>query len=197
VQLNYRTDAGYSVLTWDKVEQAYSYEIKYTVTKNDGTTVTKKAEMEGLCRLHIEGEELEDASNLHVKIRAKDGCGNHFSDWTQVDFQIKGLTAISKVTTTEKNNADETQNGDDVKPEQPKTEQAETEQPETEQAKTEQPKTEQVETEQSEVEQPKTEQAETEQPEIEQPKTEQVGTEQSKTEQVETEQPKAEQVETE
>jgi hypothetical protein len=177
VQLNYRTEAGYSTLTWDKVEQAYSYEIKYTVTKNDGTTVTKKAEMEGLCRLHIEGEELEDASNLRVKIRAKDGCGNHSSDWTQIDFQIQDMIAVSDATTTAKNNADQTQNDDDVKPEQPKTEQAETEQPETEQ-----PKTEQAETEQPETEQPETEQAETEQPKAELP-----GTEQSKTEQVETE----------
>jgi hypothetical protein len=147
------------------------------VTKNDGTTVTKKAEMEGLCRLHIEGEELEDASNLRVKIQAKDGCGNHSSDWTQIDFQIQDMIAVSDATTTAKNNADQTQNDDDVKPEQPKTEQAETEQPEIEQP---------------EPEQPKTEQAETEQPKAELP-----GTEQSKTEQAETEQPKAEQVETE
>jgi hypothetical protein len=49
--------------------------------------VTKTVEQIGLCRLHLESEELEDASSLKVELRAKDGCGDdsHASDWTVVD----------------------------------------------------------------------------------------------------------------
>jgi hypothetical protein len=70
------------------VNQAYSYEITYTVTKADGTeTEAKTTEITGLCRLHLDGEELEDAVSISVKIRANDGCGeeSHYSDWTEVD----------------------------------------------------------------------------------------------------------------
>lgn len=95
LKLNYRNNAGYETLTWNKVNQAYSYEIKYTVTKSDGSTVTKTEEIEGLCRLHIENDELEDASNLHVEIRAKDGCADesHYSDWTVIDLVPKEILA--------------------------------------------------------------------------------------------------------
>jgi hypothetical protein len=67
--------------------------VNYIITKSDGTTVSKSEEIEGLCRLHIENDELAGATNLHVEIRAKDGCGNesHYSDWTDLDLVPKEI----------------------------------------------------------------------------------------------------------
>jgi prepilin-type N-terminal cleavage/methylation domain-containing protein len=98
ILLNYRNNAGYSTLTWDAVEQAYSYEIQYTVNKKDGTKADYTEEMIGLCRLHIDREVLENAESLDVKIRAKDGCDleDHYSDWTAVTIIPKEILPAPK-----------------------------------------------------------------------------------------------------
>jgi prepilin-type N-terminal cleavage/methylation domain-containing protein len=98
ITLNYRTNAGYCTLTWDSVEQAYSYEIQYTIQKNDGTQIDRTEEVVGLCRLHIEADEMADAANLYVQIRAKDGCGQeeHYSDWTTFSTKPREILPAPK-----------------------------------------------------------------------------------------------------
>jgi hypothetical protein len=97
IVLNYRTNAGYYALKWNQVEQAYSYEVVYIVTKADGSTVEKTVEVVGIGRLHIEKEELIDATNLRVKIVAKDGCGKkaHYSN-TEEDIKMQRGKVMSQ-----------------------------------------------------------------------------------------------------
>jgi hypothetical protein len=39
---------------------------------------------------------LENADKLHVEIRAKDGCGNHVSDWSELDLKPKEILPAPK-----------------------------------------------------------------------------------------------------
>jgi prepilin-type N-terminal cleavage/methylation domain-containing protein len=98
VALNYKSNAGYNTITWKSVSQAYSYEVQYTVIENDGEETTYNDEIIGICRVHVDNELLADATNIIIKVRAKDGCDQegHYSDWAILEETPKQILPTPK-----------------------------------------------------------------------------------------------------
>jgi prepilin-type N-terminal cleavage/methylation domain-containing protein len=86
IALNYKNAAGYYTINWKTVEQAYSYEVRYTVVASDGGEKTYTDEVVGLTRIHVNKDVIENASKVTIEVRAKDGCENedHYSGWQTI-----------------------------------------------------------------------------------------------------------------
>jgi hypothetical protein len=97
IAIDYRSAAGYYIVTWNAVEQAYSYGIEYSLEMEDGSTTdwTTVEDIVGICRWHVDPELLEGAVNINVRITAKDGCGDdsHYSTAATATLPVKQVLA--------------------------------------------------------------------------------------------------------